>query len=131
VLELVGPDNVDSRTEVVLTATLDVRARGLPSIDLEVHLPDGVSLVAGKQSETIVDPPVGKLTRTFELAFDRIPQDEASVSATISRPDGLSGAHARRTYGFGRAEPQRPVLVREPASGRPGREIRLDRMQHR
>jgi hypothetical protein len=131
VLELEGPDTVDAGSTVTLTATLDVRAHGLPLIELAVQLPEGATLLSGQATERILEPAVGSLTRTFEIAIEDIPRGDVSVVAEITRPDGLAGAHARRTYRFGRAEPKARPIVREAAKGRPGREIRLDRMRER
>ena len=109
---------VDDRASgLVLEAVIDRALPWLP-IELALRVPAGASLADGSPTDQLPAANVpGRSTRTFELAFDRVPQEDLVLVADAAG-DGFT-YHAEIPYRFGRPEPQ------PTAPGRSSRRTRV------
>lgn len=111
--------DVDGPTSVSPGTTVDVRLRivrnsvaGAP-MQLHVGVPAGANLVAGRDTEEIIDPRSPTIDRSYRLEFSAIPKEDLTFVLTQGDP-GFS-VRAEAFYRFGRPEPRQPDPPRGPA----------------
>jgi hypothetical protein len=104
----------DLRQGGTVTLRLRVeRSDGWPlPITVNITVPEGVRVGRGEIQQTLaVNTAPGVEVLVFEIAIDRLPQDDL-VAVVDSRSEG-AGFHAEPHYRFGRAEPEEEVPVRD------------------
>lgn len=110
---------VNGPTVVSPSTTVDVRLRivrnSLSSVpmQLRVGVPAGANLVAGRDTEEIIDASSPTIDRSYRLELSAIPKDDLTFVLTQGDP-GFS-VRAEGFYRFGRPEPRQPDPPRGPA----------------
>jgi hypothetical protein len=105
VARLTGPERVTPGSDVELKLVVE-RSSGEAPVRVRLALPSGVSLVRGQMEETI---PAGesRIERTVVVHVgERMPT--ASLDVRVDSGGEGFGAHAVRSYRFGRPEPKLP-----------------------
>lgn len=118
VLEARGPANVAPGATVDVVVLVRRQGDLVAPVTLEVRLPPGAHLVSGVLVESLPDPGVQGLTRTFRVTIGAVPADD--VVAVASAQGTGWGARAEASYRFGRPEPRLPDPARRDEVVLPG-----------
>lgn len=104
-----GPEQPAIGQDIEVVAQVDQTLGQGRNLSLELQLPPGARLVAGKTSE-LVAVGQGKLERRFVVHLDDMPKGDIEVVASTNQRS--FGARAKGSYRFGRPEPRLPAPKR-------------------
>ncbi len=122
VLTLSGPATLPATGSVDITAKITAAHELRVPATLNIALPKGASLAAGKASESMASVPGGETTRVFTVKLTGKLDQPIRVILDAKDPAGATGAHAERAFpaDFKPAATKPPSAVPPPPVGRPG-----------